>query len=55
VVTILKNNGNGDFTVAGTVPGQTDAQVLAAGDWDGDDDLDLAANNGISNINLLEN
>jgi hypothetical protein len=38
------------------VPGQTKAQGLAAGDWDGDDDLDLAvANFSASRVDILEN
>jgi hypothetical protein len=48
--------GTGDFEIADTVAGQTNAQGLAAGDWDGDDDVDLAvANNGASRIDILVN
>ena len=53
---ILINNGIGDFTAVDTIGGQTNAQALAAGDWDGDDDLDLAvANFGASRVDILEN
>jgi hypothetical protein len=57
-VAILINGGmaSGNFTVADTVLNQTGVQALAAGDWDGDNDLDLAgANDGNSTINTLEN
>jgi hypothetical protein len=48
--------GTGDFEPADTVPGQTNAQGLAAGDWDGDRDLDLAAANfSASRVDILEN
>jgi hypothetical protein len=48
--------GTGDFTAADTVAGQTNAQGLAAGDWDDDGDVDLAvANNGASRVDILIN
>jgi hypothetical protein len=48
--------GTGDFTPTDTVAGQTNAQGLAAGDWDGDGDLDLAvANFGASRVDILVN
>ena len=48
--------GTGDFTAADTVSGQTNVRALAAGDWDGDGDLDLAAaNSGTSVVAILEN
>ncbi len=48
--------GTGDFTAADMVAGQTNAQDLAAGDWDDDDAVDLAvANFGASRVDILEN
>ena len=48
--------GTGDFEIADTVPGQTNAQGLAAGDWDGNGNPDLAvANFGASRVDILEN
>ena len=48
--------GTGDFTAADTVAGQTGVVALAAGDWDGDRDLDLAAANFLANrVDILEN
>ena len=57
LVAVLRNDGSGHFTLAPTdiVLGQIDVQALVAGDWDGDGDLDLAANSGISTVNVLEN
>ena len=53
---ILINDGAGDFTAADTVSGQTDTRALAAGDWDGDGDLDLAsANFGANTVDVLKN
>jgi hypothetical protein len=55
-VDILINDGTGDFTAVDTIVGQTNASGLAAGDWDGDDDLDLAvANFGGNRVDILEN
>jgi len=55
-VAILENDGAGNFTIDDTVGGQVGAEGLAAGDWDGDDALDLAvANSGGDNVKTLEN
>ena len=57
LVAVLRNDGSGHFTLAPTdiVLGQIDVVALVAGDWDGDGDPDLAANSGISTVNVLEN
>jgi len=48
--------GTGDFGIADTVDGQTNARGLAAGDWDGDGVPDLAvANSGASRVDILIN
>ena len=48
--------GTGRFRVADTIEGQTGARALAAGDWDGDGDLDLAVSNfSTKNVSILEN
>ena len=48
--------GNGSFRVADTIGDQTGASALAAGDWDGDGDLDLAVSNfSTKNVSILEN
>jgi len=48
--------GTGNFTAANTVAGQTNAQDLAAGDWDGDGDVDLAvANSSAGRVDILIN
>ena len=56
-VVALENNGTGSFTVEDKVIGQIGASALAAGDWDGDLDLDLAVANstGGDNVTTLEN
>jgi hypothetical protein len=48
--------GTGRFTVSDTISGQFGASGIAAGDWDGDSDIDLAvANFSANNIGSLEN
>jgi hypothetical protein len=48
--------GSGDFTSAGSVAGQVGTRALAAGDWDGNGDLDLAsANFGVNTVDVLKN
>ena len=48
--------GTGDFTPADTVGGQSGVLALAAGDWDSNGDLDLAAGNeGADQVAILEN
>ena len=58
-VTILKNDGTGvfTFTVADRITaGVLGPKALAAGDWDGDGDLDLAVANFSSNsVTILKN
>ena len=48
--------GTGSFRVADTIGDQTGARALAAGDWDGDGNLDLAvADFSTNNVSILEN
>jgi hypothetical protein len=56
-VAILRNDGTGlsTFTAGDTVSPLTDVKLLAAGDWDGDGDLDLAANDGTNTVKVLGN
>jgi hypothetical protein len=55
-VAILQNDGSSNFTVDNTVGSQTGASGLAAGDWDGNNTLDLAvANSGGNNVTALIN
>jgi len=49
-------DGTGDFAVENTISDQIGASTLAAGDWDGDGNLDLAvANFGANRVDVLGN
>lgn len=55
-VAILQNDGSSNFSVDNTVGSQTGASGLVAGDWDGNNTLDLAvANSGGNNVTALIN
>jgi hypothetical protein len=49
-------SGSGSFSGVADVAGQTDVRGVAAGDWDADGNLDLAAANfGASSVAILQN
>ena len=49
-------DGTGDFAVENTISDQIGARALAAGDWDGDGNLDLAvADFGDNRTDVLGN
>ena len=51
---ILENDGAGGFAVVQQISDQPGAVSLAAGDWDGDGDIDLAvANRGDGSVVVL--
>jgi hypothetical protein len=53
---ILRNNGTGSFSSLSTIAGQIGISALAAGDWGGDGNLDLAAaDNGSDSVHILKN
>src|SRR5207244_13339904 len=54
--TLLRGNGGGQFTSAGTYPGNTYPHIMRAADLDGDGLTDLAApNNGTNYFTVLRN
>ncbi len=56
LVTILKNNGVGTFTVSSTIGVGSSPSGIVMGDLDNDGDLDLAVANGTSNtVSILKN
>ena len=55
-VSILENDSTGVFNAVDTISDQLGASALAAGDWDGDGELDLAVSNfSTNNVSILEN
>jgi hypothetical protein len=55
-VSILTNDGSGNFTLKGNVGVGSDPRGLSFGDIDGDGDLDIAvANHYSNNVSILAN
>ena len=54
-VWLLRNEGNGSFAPAQSIPAGCEAETIAAGDFDGDGNLDLAVAGGLSDVVILHN